>query len=88
MFETRVFCYSVAEILDEKLEFDIEVEHAFIEEMKGRIREIMIEEGVIEGGDLEIFIVRIMKTFSKKELFDMIISNQEEIYNFYQSIKD
>lgn len=88
MFESNYFNFAVAEILDEEdLVIDIEVKEGFLAEAKGRVREIMIEEGLPEGEDLEIFIARVLKAYKNVEIYDLIINQPEEIYSFYESIR-
>ena len=87
LFTSDKFNYAIAEILDEGLKLEIEDENAFISELKGLIREAVLEGGHTESEDLEIFIKRTIKMYKYTELFDMLSDNDEEFATLYEQTR-
>lgn len=80
MFETINFNKDVAIDLDESGEFN----ETFNKELRGKIREEILEGGQFESDDLEIFITRVIKAHKMVDLVEKVLNNNDYFLELYE----
>ena len=84
MFDSNNYNISIAELLDSGAEIEAEDELAFKNELSGRIREVLVGDGQVEGEIMELFIKRTMRVLTFVELYKILAEDDEKLVEKYK----